>query len=147
MSTTSQFSRFNASEQDKKQSEEIINYLNKKDKKFQLSIKGGTKKITLTPKIVKLFMEVLAHMAQDEEVSVFSSKSEITTQQAADLLNVSRPFLIKLLDSGEIPSFKVGKHRRVLAEDVEKYKQKSHKLQREALKKLAALAQKYDMGY
>jgi excisionase family DNA binding protein len=94
---------------------------------------------------VELLARILAHMAAGKGVSVIPADAELTTQQAADLLNVSRPFLIKLLDDGKIEYRKVGKHRRVRAESLLAYKRADDQRRREVADELAALDQ--EMGF
>ena len=83
-----------------------------------------------------------------KQVRVIEHDDAMTTQEAADLLNVSRPHLVKLLESGQIPQLpKVGRHRRVARAAVLRYK-RSRDVQREsALKELAALSQRHRLGY
>jgi excisionase family DNA binding protein len=86
-------------------------------------------------------------MAAGRGVTLIPQKAELTTVQAAEILNVSRPFLIKLLESKEIPYRKVGKHRRVKMEDVMAYKDRIDKERESILDALVADAQENNMGY
>ncbi len=74
-------------------------------------------------------------------------KKELTTQEAADILQLSRPYLIELLESGEIPYRKVGSRRRVLTQDVISYKNRIDAVRMETLAQLSAQAQELNMGY
>ena len=73
---------------------------------------------------VALLMDILEAMAAGRGVTIIPENAELTTVEAADVLNVSRPFIIKLLDEGAIPHRKVGKHRRIRVDDVMNYKAK-----------------------
>ncbi|WP_344969489.1 helix-turn-helix domain-containing protein [Streptosporangium fragile] len=83
---------------------------------------GGEEPLILPREAVSLLAYVLTQVAEGRGVSVVPSHAELTTQQAADLLNVSRPHLIGLLESGAIPYRMVGRHRRVAAEDLLAYR-------------------------
>ncbi len=103
--------------------------------------------LEVPPKVFRLLKEILSIMAQGKAFSLIPSESEISTQQAAEMLNVSRPHVVKLLETGKIPFHKVGKHRRILLEDIVAYMKNFQKVREAALKKLADQAQELDMGY
>jgi excisionase family DNA binding protein len=91
----------------------------------------GTK-ITIPGEIFRLMVDVLNAVSQGEPLTLLPHSAELTTQEAADMLNVSRPYLVKLLDEGAMPSRKVGIYRRVKVQDVLHY-QKQEKARREKI--------------
>ena len=114
-----------------------------------MTISVGTlaEPISLPPSAAKLLIEGLAELGKGNEVRLLSVHAELTTQEASELLNLSRPYVVRLLDGGKIPSHKVGTHRRVRLDDVLAYKRELDADRLDALKKLVAEAQELDMGY
>jgi len=98
--------------------------------------------VPLPARAVALIVDVLTAMADRKPVSVVPHEAELTTKQAADFLNVSRPYLVGLLDKGEIKHRVVGTHRRVLVADLMAYKQKSDEARRAAIARMVAESQK-----
>jgi excisionase family DNA binding protein len=115
------------------------------DSVIRLVVADGSEETLVVPRgAVELLARVLAHMAAGQGVFVVPSQAELTTQQAADLLNVSRPFLINLLDAGEIEYRRVGKHRRIKAQSLMAYLARDDQERREAADELTRLNQ--EMG-
>ena len=107
----------------------------------------GAPLLKLPPKVLRLFADLLGSLAQGKAVAIMPKELDITTQEAAMFLNVSRPYFVGLLESGKIKFHKVGSHRRVRFEDVVRYKEERQRMSEEALQRLADQAQVLDMGY
>ena len=113
----------------------------------QMRVAGKSGVVPLPARAVGFIVQFLSAMAERQPVSVVPHTAELTTQEAADFLNVSRPFLVGLLETKKIPFHKVGTHRRVRFEDLIKYNEKFERERRAAMEELAEQAQKLGMGY
>jgi len=116
---------------------------------LRIQPEGGKEHVTVTVPIeaFALFLEILAQMANGNAVSIVSVQAELTTQQAAELLNVSRPFLVGLLEEKKIPYRTVGTHRRLMVSDILAYKDRDSAYRRKIADDLAGEAQKHGLGY
>lgn len=103
--------------------------------------------VRLPASALRLLDEILSELALGNAVQVVPIHAELTTQEGADLLNVSRPHLVKLLDQQVIPHTRTGRHRRVKFADLMAYKQRREAESRQALDELAEQAQQLGMGY
>jgi excisionase family DNA binding protein len=103
--------------------------------------------LVLPAAAVRLLGALLAELAKGNAVTLMPHHAELTTQEAADLLNVSRPFLVTLLEGGHLPFHKVGTHRRVLFSDLMIYKRRRDAESEAALRELATLTQDLKLDY
>ena len=108
---------------------------------------GRLHSIQLPMAALQLLSEILSELADGNAVKIVPVHAELTTQEAADLLNVSRPYLVKLLETGKLAFHKTGKHRRIHFNDLMAYKQARDEESQSALDNLAADAQELGMGY
>jgi excisionase family DNA binding protein len=114
---------------------------------LRVRINETEERIELPAAAVRLLVDLLSAMAEGNAVTMIPIHAELTTQRAADLLGVSRPFLIRQMEEGVIPYRKIGTHRRVLFSDLMRYKQEIDSKRHEALDELATQAQELKMGY
>ncbi len=103
--------------------------------------------LILPRQAVALLRDVLTNMAQGHAITIVPTHAELTTQQAADMLSVSRPYLVKLLESGEVEFTKTGAHRRIRYQDIVEYKNAQLAESKRLLAELAKQAQEGDLGY
>lgn len=109
--------------------------------------KKVTQKLLLPATAVRLLLDLLTEMAAGNAITLIPVHAQLTTQQAADVLNVSRPFLVSLLEQGKIPHVKVGTHRRILFEDLMRYKKDIDRERQKALDELTRESEKLNIGY
>lgn len=118
-----------------------------RDATAQLRLYDGDEIITVPVSAIRLLADILTQMAQGNAVTLIPIEHTLTTQQAADLLNVSRPYLVKLLETGRIAFTKVGRHRRIKYQDLLAYMERVDEESRKALDELSRDAQELGMGY
>jgi excisionase family DNA binding protein len=94
-----------------------------------------------------MLLDIIGCIANGKSISMIPSDKTISTQEAAHLLGVSRPHLVKLLEDGKIPFKKVGSHRRVQVKDIQHYEQKLHQTRKQKISLLAKQAQELNLGY
>ena len=114
------------------------------DKALHVQINAAGREVTtldLPPVVTRLLMDVLKETAAGKAVSLVTVEAEITTQQAASILNVSRPYLIGMIDKGTLPARMVGNQRRLPLRDVLAYKADNRAKRRETLREMTALDQ------
>ena len=135
-------------EQAKNTSRTLSKYADKE--RIQLKIltdERESEDLILPGSALNLLLDILTEMSKGNATTLMPVHAELTTQEAAGLLNVSRPYLVELLERGAIPFRKVGTHRRVTARDIFQYKDKIDMERHTALEELAAQAQELKMGY
>lgn len=109
--------------------------------------KAGSERIELPPAAIQLLLRLLTDMAAGHAVMLIPVHAELTTQQAADLLGVSRPFIVRQVETGSLKHRKVGTHRRILVQDLLAYKRSMDAGRMKALEEMTAEAQRLGLGY
>lgn len=149
--------------------ESILERTTKEDQQIALSVLGQTKELSknvrrqkrsvsikvlnnrqaliIPKKALLLLFDILNNMAAGKSITLIPSDAELSTQQVADMLKVSRPHVVSLLEKGEIPFRKVGAHRRVALKDLLAYDKKLRKVRSEQLEFLGKQAQQFNLGY
>ena len=112
-----------------------------------LEVHVDGQRLVLPKAAVRLLGHLLTEMSAGNAVTIIPIHAELTTQEAADFLNVSRPFLVSLIEKGEVPHRMVGTHRRVKFSDLEAYKRRKDEEREKAMQELAMQAQELGMGY
>lgn len=115
--------------------------------KDRANIKMGNEDLIVPRQAIELLRDILAGMSAGKTINIVPMASELTTQQAADFLNVSRPYLIGLLEQGEISFTLVGSHRRIRFDDLLAYREKMVNNSKAAMAELMKLSQELGIGY
>jgi excisionase family DNA binding protein len=117
--------------------------------RVQIRVEGSAADlgVAVPKEAFELFLEILGQMANGNAVTIMPVHAELTTQQAADLLNVSRPHVVALLEQNKLPHRLVGTHRRIRVADLLEYKKRDDAERDAALEELASEAQKHGLGY
>jgi len=117
--------------------------------RLQIQAEGAssTEVVSIPTSAFRLLMDILNQMAMGNAITLIPVHAELTTQQAAELLNVSRPYLVRLIEDGKLPCRLVGTHRRVLFSDLMSYKRTIDRDRLSVLEELSAEAQDLGLGY
>lgn len=108
-------------------------------------LEGVKEDVVLPGHVMDMLLQILTEISKGKAISIMPIGQELTTQEVANLLNVSRPHVIKLLESEQIPFHKVGSHRRVYLKDLVEFMNKNQKDRAQALDELAELSQSLGM--
>lgn len=115
----------------------ILSHINSEE--TEIEIEESKERIKIPSRALEFLSDILKAMSEGKPISIVPVATEVTTQKAAEILGCSRPYLVKLLEEGQIQFVKVGKHRRIKFEDVVSYKQKMKKDQKQNLIDIMAL--------
>ncbi|MGE0004046.1 MAG: SPFH and helix-turn-helix domain-containing protein [Parvibaculaceae bacterium] len=118
----------------------------KAEAELKVHLEDGAE-VVLPKSAARLLQYLLTEMAHGNAVTIFPLHAELTTQEAADFLNVSRPYLITLLQRHELPFHKVGTHRRIKFSDLRDFRSRRESERKAAMQELAHQAQEKGMGY
>ncbi len=121
--------------------------INRKSKSIEITLPYSSEPLQLPSKVLNLLSAIVSNMAEGKSMAIILSDATVGTQEAADYLDMSRPYIVRLLEKGDIPFSKVGTHRRVKVSDLVAYQKKMKTKRRKQLNFLAQQAQDLDMGY
>lgn len=119
------------------------------NKELQISTSNG-ESIVIPNSVTDIFRTVINVIAQGKGISLIPVAEEVTTSQGAEILNISRPYLMRLIENGELPYHQVGTHKRINLQDLLEYKNIRDKKRKKGLQKLTKLSQElglYDLDY
>jgi excisionase family DNA binding protein len=131
-------------------SRQIAAFLSAKLETQRIELVGETQQrevVELPTVALRLLGEILSELALGNAVKVVPIHAELTGQEGAEMLNVSRTHLVRLLDEGALPHTKTGRHHRIKFADLKAYKEQHDQASRAAMDELAAQAQELGMGY
>ncbi len=128
-------------------SRQLSALLSKKRRRKTVSVEIDGEACVIPAAALNMLKEILVQLSLGNGVTLMPVHAELTTQQAADLLNVSRPYLVKLVEEQKLPFRLVGAHRRILLEDVMRFKARQNDQRQQALEAMAAEAQELGLGY
>ena len=121
--------------------------LSQNRKSVEITLRGSEESLRLPGKALGLLSTIISNMAEGKSMAIILSDATIGTQEAADYLEVSRPYIVRLLENGAIPFSKVGTHRRIKVSDVVAYQKKMKTTRRKQLNFLSQQAQDLNLGY
>jgi excisionase family DNA binding protein len=101
--------------------------------------------IALPPSLFQLLKRVVSHLSRGQAVTIIPINKEVTTQEAADILNVSRPYLVKMLEEEKIPYVTIGSHRRIPLQTLLEYKRRRDEEREQGLRELAQMSQEFGL--
>ena len=126
----------------------VVKPINERSKSgIKITIEETEEVITIPEKAFSMLISIVSSMSEGKSVVLTPTNSELTTQQASDRLNISRPHLVKLLENNTIPFKRVGSHRRILVKDILRYEKKQQRIREEQLSFLSSQAQELNLGY
>jgi len=121
--------------------------LSQRGKTIEITLEYNHESLRLPSKAINLLSAIVSNMAAGKSMALILSDTTVGTQEAADYLEVSRPYVVRLLEKGEIPFSKVGTHRRIKVSDLVGYQKKMKATRRKQLSFLAKQAQELNLGY
>lgn len=126
--------------------QEIIELVSKISNLDQfVMLKSDGQEIEIPSIITKILYEIITILSKGGALTIIPMEKELTTQQAADILNVSRPFLINLLENGDIPFHKTGTHRKIFMKDLREYREQINKNRTNKINEIINLSQEYGL--